>query len=115
MWVLDPLGLEREVTSKQTRQGTVVVWQLIVYVFLVAGVCLSAYFAGYRSGITEYEFNLGALVFSLVVGFILLPGVVDSSQPPEAGRVLLELSKAFTYGIGWESFVDGIIRVVGGG
>ena len=113
MWVLDPLGLERRVARQQTRETSVVAWQLIVYVFLVVGIGLSAYIAGYRGGTTEWEFNPGALVFSLIVGFILLPGVVDSTQPPDASTVLLELSKAFTYGIGWETLIDGIIKAVG--
>jgi len=115
MWVFDPLRLERGVVAKRKGDTSVVVWQLVVYAFLVAGIGLSAYFAGYRGGTTEWEFSWGAFAFALIVGFILLPGVVDSSQPPEIGRVLLELSKAFTYGIGWESLIDGIIKAVGGG
>jgi hypothetical protein len=115
MWVFDPLRLDRGIRAKQKGDTSIVVWQLVVYVFLVAGIGLSTYFAGFRGGTTEWEFSPGAFVFALIVGFILLPGVVDSSQPPAMSKVLLELSKAFTYGIGWESLIDGIIKAVSGG
>ena len=115
-WFLNPLRLQGPArAAASVKKGMpIIVWQLIVYIALVVGIAASSFFSGYRAGVTEWEFSWWAALFAVIVGFILLPGIVDSNQPPGIGSILLELSKAFTYGIGWETLLATAIKAVTG-
>jgi hypothetical protein len=80
---------------------------LLQYLFFSAGVFASPLIRQYRTtgswpDLTSGRF-LGNFAFSLVVGFIVFPRVIDTLAQSNAAA-FSRLSTVFTAGIGWEQF-----------
>jgi hypothetical protein len=86
------------------------------YAVVSAGVIVEPLLRGYiTTGAWHYvnsEF-LGRVLFGLVVGIILLPGVYKSAFDPEK-PILVQLAALFPLGIGWQSLFTSITKISAG-
>lgn len=83
------------------------------YLALVLGVLIQPFFAAYQqTGAWNFEGIEGRLLFAVLVGIAILPGVYKNSFDPEK-HILIQLCLLFVAGMGWESLLGTAMSAVG--
>lgn len=86
------------------------------YIAVSAGVVIEPLLRGYiESGIWGFDFETfwGRLVFGLIIGVVILPGIYKSTFDPKQ-PILIQLAALFPLGIGWQSLFTSATRAVAG-
>lgn len=86
------------------------------YLAVSAGVIVEPFLRQYID-INEWNFDFstfwGRLVFGLIVGIVILPGIYKSSFDPKK-PMLIQLAALFPLGIGWQSLFTSATKAVAG-
>ena len=84
------------------------------YVVLVLGVLIQPFLAAYQQT-RAWNFTglAGRLLFAVIVGIVILPGVYKNSFDPEK-PLFIQLCLLFVAGMGWESLLRTAMSAVGG-
>lgn len=83
------------------------------YAVVSAGVVIEPLLRTYiASGAWQYQSSgfLGRVIFGLIVGIILLPGIYKSAFDPEK-PVLVQLAALFPLGIGWQTLFSSVTKI----
>lgn len=84
------------------------------YIAVVLGILIQPFFSSYQeSGDWGFEGILARLLFALIAGIVILPGVYKNSFDPEK-PIFIQLCLLFVAGMGWESLLSTAITAVGG-
>jgi len=119
-WLLNPLRLgakraeHAETKTAEEPDRLTLGRQIALYVTVVLGVFASSFLQNYQAG-QSFSPNGLSLVLALIVGFVLLPGAVDSSKLNGQKEELVQFGMVFTYGMGWQTLLGAAIRAVAGG
>lgn len=85
---------------------------VLQYLVLVLGIVIQPFFANYQA---THNWNFagfwGWLLFSVIAGLAILPGVYKNSIDPEK-PLLVQLCVLFVAGMGWESLLSTAISTV---
>ena len=86
------------------------------YLAVSAGVIVEPFLRHYiDNGAWGVELSVlwGRIVFGLIIGIVILPGIYKSSFDPSK-PVLVQLAALFPLGIGWQSLFTSATTAVGG-
>ena len=106
----------RTLAAQGQSKGNIYAPVLPQYAAVCLGVMVEPYLRHYiNSGAWEYDGQdlISRIVFGLVVGVIILPGVYKSSFDPEK-PIAVQLAALFPIGIGWQSLVASAAKIAVG-
>jgi len=121
-WLFDPLKLggkpveEEAYAAKaaEVQPRLTLGRQIIFYLTVVFGNLASSFLEAYKVG-QLWRPNPAAIIFALIVGFVLLPGAVDQNKLNGQKEELVQYAMVFTYGMGGQTLVSAAIKVATGG
>jgi hypothetical protein len=88
---------------KRSHPNAHIVWQ---YLALVAGILIQPFLARYSAAkIWDFHGFSGWLLFALIVGLVIFPGVYKKAFDPASSPILVQLCAIFASGIGWQSLL----------
>lgn len=119
-WLFNPLRLGVTATERASTRAAeeprrlTIGRQIALYVTVVLGIFASNILQNYQAGQT-LSISWPTPLIALIVGFVLLPGAVDSTKLNGGKEELVQFGTVFTYGMGWQTLLAAAIRAVGGG
>jgi hypothetical protein len=119
-WLFNPLRLGVAAAERARAkvadepQRLTIGRQIALYVTVVLGVFASNILQNYQAG-QSLSVSWPTPLIALIVGFVLLPGAVDSSKLNGGKEELVQFGTVFTYGMGWQTLLGAAIRAVGSG
>ncbi|MGO8504134.1 hypothetical protein AB9F35_21870 [Rhizobium leguminosarum] len=84
------------------------------YLVVCAGVVVEPLLRHYiQAGVWELDYSafIGRVVFGLIIGVVILPGVYKSAFDAEK-PILIQLAALFPLGIGWQSLFTAATKIV---
>ena len=86
--------------------------QVLMYIFLFAGVVLSKAINQFQKGESvDLGLNMGALVVSAAIALILIPKVYEILRVYPKAPLLLQLSLFFQTGVFWNVVIDALAKI----
>lgn len=83
------------------------------YLALILGILIQPFFASFQdTGTWSFEGITARVLFSLIVGLVIFPGVYRSSIDPEK-PILVQFGVIFTAGLGWETLLAAATQATG--
>jgi len=119
-WLFDPLrlGVRREppepTKATEVQEKLTLGRQLAFYFTVVLGNFASSFLEAYQAS-RSWHPNWMAVVFALVVGFVLLPGAVDQNKLNGQKEELVQYAMVLTYGMGWQTLIGAAITAASSG
>lgn len=83
------------------------------YLSLVLGIAVQPFLARYAENrVWDFHGSLGWLLFALIVGILIFPGVYKSALDAGTQHILVQFCTIFAGGIGWQSLLATVSKVV---
>lgn len=112
----DLQSAQRTTTPAGHKAGSKTAPVLPQYLAVSAGVVIEPFLRRYiDSGGWDFDFQTfwGRLVFGLIIGVVILPGIYKSTFDPKQ-PILIQLAALFPLGIGWQSLFTSATKAVAG-